>query len=295
MGYEDFMDGLKSVGMPDVRFGVVSTAETDDERKQADRRFASPNQRNAFRTMTLTSFDDPLAEELLHYKKGVVLDLRKRKLIDQDILQNHPTVYLGSGIDIEYPLCLGARKIILVDPVFTDQNVREDVLKKIAQMTGEEPVSVSKNTFSFIFDFGNGREQATVMFEQEPYASREEVSRYKIPESVGMILSILTPSGLTRGHNLDARSVHDKLVTEGTILVYGEALDEATMVQERTAFVKKNIRKGLPHDDKTAQTFLQDEARWIFKKYGYESIPMSPFISKSRNEIGGVMTFLKKI
>lgn len=215
-------------------------------------------------------------------------------MIDQNIVQNYPTVYLGSGIDIEYPLVLGSRKIILVDPVFRDSKIRGIVIGRIAELTGEQPSKVLESTHSFTFDFGNGREEATVTFEQEPYSSVEEVSKYKIPENIGMILCFLSTTGLTRGHNLDAQSVRDKLVPGGMILAYGEALDEATMIQKRKEFVIKNIRKGLPHDNETARQFLSDEAKWIYRKLGYESIPMRPFTPKSRAELGDVMTLLRK-
>jgi len=287
--------------LPDIfksRFITASTLETDEERKQADRRFTSSDQRQAFRSLTLSTFDSG-HEELLHYKKATILDVRKKKAVDQDIVRNYDTVYIGSDIDIGYSLCLGSRKVILVDPIFSDHNRRDHALEQIAYITGEQPKRTSDKSYSFFFDFGSGKEEASVTFEQEPYASKKEFSPYNLPQQVGMILSFLTPSGLTRGHNLDAQAVRDNLVAGGMILVFGEALDEAVIAPWRDAYARKKIKdekglRALASDRKAMKKFMEDEMRAVYKQYGYTSIPLSPFIPKKKEALPEVMTFLKK-
>lgn len=79
--------------------------------------FTTPKTRKAFEQIDAATVPRKGAIE---HKKRTVIEVREKKLIDQEVLKNNPTVYVGAGIDFEYPLSLGAREIILVDPVLKD-------------------------------------------------------------------------------------------------------------------------------------------------------------------------------
>ncbi|GEM_PF-2079462 len=286
---------------PDNRLGQGE--ETDEERERADKLFTSNDRREAFRRLSVTTALE-LEQAMLHYKKKVLLDLLGKKEVNQNIVREHKTVYLGASTDIEYPLCLGGRNIVLVDPTFKDEVGRLLILNKIKDMGGHEPTKISEDEYSFLFDFGNGVEAVSVELVGKSYASREEFSEYKMPDKVGLILSFITPSGPTAGHPLDARVVRDKLVAGGMILVFGEALDETTMNQERGRFLNKNfggdIEEAIRIFKGDGGALLSEEARWIFKRHGYELVPTDPFEyervegGRVTAEMGEVTTFLKK-
>jgi hypothetical protein len=101
-----------------------------DQRKPED--FLKSGQRraawSAIRTNTLPTTKADM-------KRGVVLESIHRRLLPENIFKTHPVVYIGSGVDVEYPLALGARYIVLVDPIFTSHDAIRNVVKKVEVLT----------------------------------------------------------------------------------------------------------------------------------------------------------------
>lgn len=270
---------------------VGQAEETDEERDRADTIFPSSDLREAFRRLAVTTSPE-IEQMVVHYKKGVLLDLLEKKEINQNVLRKCETIYLGSNIDIEYPLCLGARKIVLADPAFKNPISQTLLFKKIKDLVGREPTHTSENEYTFFFDFGDGPEEVMLELAGKSYAFREELTEYKIPDGVGLILSFITPSGTTLKHPLDARAVRDKLVAGGMVIVFGEPLDKKILEQERERFLASaSSDKSNPVNAWPPGVFLEKELNWIYKKYGYESLPVKPFVVGGMAE---VTTFLKK-
>src|SRR3989338_9465933 len=41
------------------------------------------------------------------FKKGITREIVENKMLNEQLLKEQPTVYIGSGTDLEYPLVLG--------------------------------------------------------------------------------------------------------------------------------------------------------------------------------------------
>ena len=148
-------------------------------------------------------------------KRGVVLELVKKDLLTTEILQTHPLVYIGSGLDVEYPLALGGRHIIMVDPIFSDPQSEEEIIKKIKKIIERE---VNKGfltgQINFTFDFGVGVEPVIVQLVPKMYERDDNGG--VIPDQAGAIVLYAShgPSGRVEIDD----SMRLKLIDGGIIL-----------------------------------------------------------------------------
>ena len=147
-------------------------------------------------------------------KKGVVLEIAEKYLISSELLRQHPLVYIGSGTDIEYPLALGGRNIIMVDHILKDEIIQKEVVEKVRKLIEEEPI-VSGQKIDFSFDFGNGKESVSVELVAKSY-SPKDINGYNIPSNTGLIVLYASqgPSGTV---SID-ENMKLKLTEEGVIL-----------------------------------------------------------------------------
>jgi len=90
-------------------------------------------------------------------KKQNVLEIREKNVLNEELLKHSATLYIGTGLDIEYPLCFGARNIVMIDPIFKDKSVIERLRLKISELT-ENQFTENDGHFYFKFDFGQGKE-----------------------------------------------------------------------------------------------------------------------------------------
>src|SRR3989344_6175751 len=138
---------------------------------------------NAITTTTLP----PAKKEM---KKGAVLQIAEENLIQEDILKSRQVVYIGSDIDAEYPLSLGARNNTFVDPVFQDARAKTDLIEKLRKLSGEEP-KVEGDKISSSFDFGNGKENVTIELVPKfftPTGKEKRGDDYELPQNIGGII-----------------------------------------------------------------------------------------------------------
>ena len=137
-------------------------------------------------------------ESAIKHKQQTILEIRNKKLPDQAILDGNPVVYVGSGIDWEYPVCLGGREIILVDPILGNENSIRQLKERIKGATGSEPTT-KDGGLQFLVDFGTGDEKISIKLEPALYCSPEfqerlkingedKLSRFQPPEKIGMLL-----------------------------------------------------------------------------------------------------------
>jgi hypothetical protein len=122
-------------------------------------------------------------------KKNLVVEVLKKKLIDEELLKENPVVYIGSGVDIDYPLSLGARNITMIDPIFCDEAAIQDIKGRIERF---KPEKISENRFKFDFDFGKGKESVNMTLSPETYG--QETGSAILPERVAAILLFASQS-----------------------------------------------------------------------------------------------------
>lgn len=177
--------------------------------------------------------------DAIDYKRRIVQEVTTRNLLPIDILREYPTVYVCSGLDIEYPLLLGARKIVMVDPIFEDEAELSSLQERLKGIT-QSDIQVDSDTFSFEFDFGEGRENvdvscAGVLYSRQGTESfremlsaiprsktldlgppQREFQYFKPPAVIGMLLGFRTAPGADIDDNEEALS---RLIKGGVILV----------------------------------------------------------------------------
>lgn len=158
-------------------------------------------------------------------KKGVVLAVAEKNLISQEVLRRHPLVNIGSGTDIEYPLAVGGRIIIMVDPILEKESIQGEVVEKIEKLISEKTTRQGNKIF-FNFDFGNGKESTSVELVNKPYPIKDrEIGDYDLPDDTGAI--ILFASQGPGGRVKTDEAMTSKLV------------DGGLMIEETTATIKR--------------------------------------------------------
>ncbi|MBI4160564.1 MAG: hypothetical protein HY506_01520 [Candidatus Yanofskybacteria bacterium] len=131
--------------------------------------FTTPETRKVFEQIDAATMPRKGAIE---HKKRTVLEVREKNLIDQEVLKNNPTVYVGAGIDFEYPLSLGARDIILVDPILKEPTAVQKLKERVKTITGTDPNEVSETEINFQLN----DEDVSIKFAPALYGSPETVS-----------------------------------------------------------------------------------------------------------------------
>lgn len=192
---------------------------TSDERK---RMMGSDMRLAALEAIDTSTRPRPAKREM---KKNVVLEVVAKKLLPQDLLKSNATVYIGSEMDVEYPLAFGARHIVLVDPVFTLEECCRDMSEKIKNLAGR--VSEEGGRLKFSFDYGDGPEDAEVLLIGGIYSSKFNpealgVPVYELPDDVGAILLFGTqsPGGVVcADENMLSKLVHGGVIVEETHII----------------------------------------------------------------------------
>ena len=130
-------------------------------------------------------------------KQENVLEIREKGLLDQKILKTAPLLYVASGTDIEYPLTLGAREVIMLDPIFATRRFVETLKDRIKVLCGSEVAEEPTGVFRFPFDFGEGAEEVVVRVDPREYGDKTEEARdhlgnprnlFTPPAKIGMFL-----------------------------------------------------------------------------------------------------------
>lgn len=183
------------------------------ERKE--KLLASSKRKAAFDNIdTSTGF----RKEMIMQKQGVVSEVIEQNLISEKILKNYPTVYLGSGTDIEYPLALGSREIEMVDYILDNPGARQEISRRIEALVGQS-VAVDGDKIIFKFDFGSGSETVLVNLRPMIHSNQEggsQADKYMFPEKIGLILGFAAQG--PAGRIELGRDIKSKLVEDGAVL-----------------------------------------------------------------------------
>ncbi|MEI7792274.1 MAG: hypothetical protein WCI57_02195 [Candidatus Berkelbacteria bacterium] len=196
----------------------------------------TPERMRAFDGISTTT--NPKREKAAQ-KKGIVSEILYGNLVLADVLKKYPTLYLGSGTDIEYPLALGSREIIMVDYIFIDREAVDQIIEKVKDITGHEP-EIKDDEIRFIFDFGEGEEEVIVKLIAKNYSPDQQAPEaFTSPEKIGMILTFvpLGPMGMiVTGDDLKSKVVPGGVILEDGYLT---AFDGQAHGQERKLLGEK--------------------------------------------------------
>lgn len=133
------------------RFGLNETLDVIDQ-AILDKLLPSDDLKGAFDNMRAKTFPTIPATNV---KREVVLEVLNKNLLDKASLEKGDTVYVGAGDDIEYPILLGARNIILVDSGFESGSGFIDAIKqKIESTFKSSELNVDGNVLTFQLDIG---------------------------------------------------------------------------------------------------------------------------------------------
>lgn len=219
----------------DVNFAPLSSGERESLLVSYQRRRAYDN------ITTDTLPQKPKAEQ----KKGIVAELLRKDVLDSRLLKELPTVYVGSGIDVEYVLSMGAREILLVDTIFSDRRALQDVHKRLERLTGEVAADEAVD-FDLKFDFGEGLERVHVQIDARPFVSEgEDVGQgreaFELPSKVGTIVMYAPqgPSGVIRLSDRDKNHV-----VNGGVIVNGYKVERRNAKTGEWSRVDLESREG---------------------------------------------------
>jgi hypothetical protein len=239
----------------------------------------------AFNNLTT---ETTFAEEATERKRNWILEIRKRKLINPEILKNNPTVYIASGTDVEFPILLGAQNIIMVDPIFEDKEKVNEVRRRIEAMIGNNELKISeeqinsktKTIFEFTIEENNFRIEVIPAYyglskiserlskiplprrlveeveEEEQKEETKEILEFQPPKEIGMILAFLSLGVFP----------DDDPETIKRLIPGGYILSTSNLYSFRIEGVEEPWELDLPE-----QIELQKEG---YKKLGYEFIPL---------------------
>lgn len=177
-------------------------------------------------------------------KRGIVSHILRKQLIAEEILRMYPTVYLGSGDDFEYPLALGSRHVILVDPILKEQRAKDNIDARLAGLIGESP-ELSDDSFEFMFDFGSGKEPVKIELEPQYYNPPKELSGKiesgdiytDFPPKIGLVLLYASRSPL--GQMKAQGDITSKVVEGGGILADKRFTPKGSLGMKNTIDVAK--------------------------------------------------------
>lgn len=194
--------------------------KTEEERRAlmgSDMRF------KALQSILTTTLPYKLQAEM---KRHIALTVTEQGLISEEALKDFPSVYIGAGGDLEYPLAIGARHIIMVDPACGIPGFKEAIVRRIEDLTGEK-VASDTLPLHFSFDFGSGKEPVSLELFAGKYAPDQsnedpDMPLYALPEKVGSIL-LFAAQG-PRGRVEIDEAMRARLVPGGAILQHADVL-----------------------------------------------------------------------
>ncbi len=212
-------------------------------------------------------------------KQEAVFEIWDKHLLDQRILKEFPTVYLGAGNDVEYPLALGSRKMRLVDPYLRDNATQAKLKGRIESLGANPTLNSETGLYTFNFDFGEGPESVELVSDPREFDARviepeDEDGKFVAPDEVGMYV-------VFQGPDVSAdREALSKVVPGGYILsnhALTSLLTEAGVFGEGSRFIEE------PAYEKKLEMVEE-----VYRSFGFESLPLDS--KKDNNQF----TFLRK-
>jgi|GEM_PF-2638920 len=181
-----------------------------DEYIQLPSRARLINQLNTCMPAENTAEYTTINEHGNYYK--VKLAMHLADVITQSGAAHSPTMYLASGLDIEFPLLLQSRHIIMVDPCFSQIDSVHRIVSKINQYDSYDPevkqISPYHHHIKFRFNFGRDLETVNL----DLFGKRYQEYQNFLP--LGCILEYNS----SLNHSLAKSDLITKLMTGGLII-----------------------------------------------------------------------------
>ena len=233
------------------------------------------HQRNALEEISISTHQ--AITTAIKLKQETVLEINSKKLLDQEILKQGVTVYAGSSVEFAYPLALGARHILMVDPIFAEENYIDDLKEEVEEVVSKI-IEIKNGKSKPVFD-GNvikfkyrhnkklPAEEVTIELVGAYYASPAayrkidaDAPRFETDENIAMLLahrfkrnsllsdvdsvSKLIPGGYVLID--DTEEIPDELVREWFFNKAKLRLESFEKDNRRYAFLRRNRRKRSP-------------------------------------------------
>ncbi len=132
--------------------------------------------------------------------------------IENNSLSLYPLLYISSHLDLEFPLILQAKKIIMLDPCFARNENIGSILQKVINYDSGQPevnhISSWHTHITFNFDFGRGLEKVHLDLIARKYQD------YEIVLPLSCILEFNSPLE----HTLYKKDILQKLMIGGLII-----------------------------------------------------------------------------
>ena len=174
--------------------------------------FSTPHTQKAFDRISTNTLPTGLK---IRQKKHIVTNMLEQKLIPEKVLKS-PTIYIGGGADIEYPLSLGCKNITITDPALSQEKTIEKIINKVEAITGKKPdINFSQKEMritdiSFKFNFRPDKnELVTTHFDPNPFTSEAD-----IPPDIGMILTFATPVDIEKNEKITKKLIQDGIIVD---------------------------------------------------------------------------------
>ncbi|MFA4930767.1 MAG: hypothetical protein WC570_02770 [Patescibacteria group bacterium] len=162
--------------------------------------------------MITTNYNNSYSQNLDHTYHKLKIGLALNEYFKDSNISDYPALYIGSDVDLEFPLILQAKKIVMLDPCFSgQQKINEVVHKANTHSQGDlkiKHVSPWHTHLGFVFDFGQGREKVTVDMISQKYEDFESI----LP--LGYIIEF---NGIL-AHTLHKPNIIKKLMLGGIII-----------------------------------------------------------------------------
>ena len=261
-------------GFESLNTVVTKFPKTEGEKEV----FKSEQLKKAFDNMFITTSPEAVVD-FLNDKKQMLIEVLESKQLPTELLKKKETVYISSGTDIEYPLCLGARKITMVDPVLSSEAAQNKIKNRIIALIGKMPDSYSQEGTTFKFNFGEGNEDVVVKFEPKVYDKANifhpmKEDEYFLGNDNAMILAY-RPNNVM----IEDNKVRDNLSPGGVLVSDAQTMSTYEYNQERKRIINSS-----------SELYDGEDNKKIYKKRGYEYIHLT-----TNSERGWGKFFLKKL
>jgi len=105
-------------------------------------------------------------------------------------LDQKTVAYLGSGLDWEFPVALGARVVDLVDLIYVDDSSISELLERVRESAPSANFDQRNSKIEFQLDLGNGIENIVLQIHGE------DATDYTPKDNLAGVVEILGPSVL---------------------------------------------------------------------------------------------------
>ena len=212
-------------------------------------------------------------------KKLYVLDFLEKHIADENLLKNFETIYIGSGDDLEYPLCLGARKIIMLDPSLKEPTLLQELRKKIEKIS-DNNYKEDKNHFYFKFNFNGNEENVVITLDTRIYTKEEDAyvpkTDHFIPTyNVGAIIAFQSIDPTQNNETIKKLHSGGFILTNKTL----EKFNEEYMKQPET---KPDEKRLFDEADVNEKRKILEK---FYKTKGFSSINLESF----ENQYQGIL------